>query len=425
MNLTYKKFTFWVLAQIFIKFFPAILLLGSLPIYLNKLDSNSFSFFALFLTAVQILSFTDFGINKFLIKKFGSNEYKNKLFMWPFFLSQMLLGFIVSIFLLFLIFFLNIEIINDGEFFNLYNFFNIFLLIFLFTLLFSRSVITSIFQINLFFNKLNLINGIKLCLLYLAPLVLLYFEKPNLMIYGMIVILILEPFYLIYYLNNKKKIYAFSLPKIKLLPLVLLKSRNFIFISLLSPAIAYMDRFFLINRLGSDIFNDYFVAQELYLKIVTVFGAVTYILYPVITQIEKNKFISIHKIFVFHIMLAFFAVLLWMYFSDEVLILWLKDSFNLNISLLSKIFIFSLPFQIISLHCINNIMLSTKLYLLSFVYIFEFLIYFSLFYFSPNISEIYYALFFILRLIGECVILIFIVTKGKFKNYLSDIFVKG
>ena len=196
--------------------------------------------------------------------------------------------------------------------------------------------------------KFEIINLIRLPIglfTFIGPTLVVIFVGPNLEIITAILVLVRMLAFVVYgwfawlTIHKDHGKFAFELSFIK----PLFSKGSWMTISnIVSPLMGYVDRFFIGYSISASAITFYVTPQEMVTKLSIIPSSLTAVLFPAFASQISQGYTQTQKVFTFSIELIFLLLLpvsiFLVFFSQEVMAIWINKSFSLNSEIYMKIF---------------------------------------------------------------------------------------
>ncbi len=324
---------------------PGLLSIPILGYMARELGIEEFGLFTLILSIVGYASIFDIGITRSVIREIAIYKH-NKKEVIKILSTSTLIILLLGILAAFLIIIFNIQITNLLKVSaNIKEEFNLCLIIMSFSIPFFlvTQVWCSLLEGKEQFLKLNIYKSISSTLVVLLPAIGLFWGQSLIhVIIGLLISRVVSMFLIFQFCKG----YHFTIKFDKLVFNRLITFGGWIAISnIISPIMSYFDRFILANRMGSDVVGFYTGPSEAIARIGIFPSAIARTIFPMLSSNQMDSF-KIKKIsYVLIIISVVPFALFFAGFAEEILSLWLGDSFALKSSSVFQILILGLVFN--------------------------------------------------------------------------------
>lgn len=301
---------------------PGLLSIPILGYMSRTLGVEEFGYFSIIMAVVGYASIFDVGITRSIIREVAIHENNDEEVSKILSTSILIVGFLSSLVAI-IVLLLSYEIANylkvSSHTFNMFvssiNIVAISIPIFLIT-----QVFISLLEGKQEFGRLNIYKTISGILVVLLPAFALIISKTLLSaVIGLLCSRILSMILVFYYSKNHKIKFKFNYPVFKRL----LSFGGWIAISnIISPIMSYFDRFILSNQIGGQSVGYYTAPSEAISRLGILPSAIARTIFPMISNQSSNLTIKNHA----YILVAGTMIpigILFIYFSSEILTLWL------------------------------------------------------------------------------------------------------
>ena len=324
---------------------PGLLSIPILGYMARELGIEEFGLFTLILSIVGYASIFDIGITRSVIREIAIYKH-NKKEVIKILSTSTLIILLLGILAAFLIIIFNIQITNLLKVSaNIKDEFNLCLIIMSLSIPFFlvTQVWCSLLEGKEEFLKLNIYKSISSTLVILLPAIGLFWgQSLTYVIIGLLISRIIAMLLIFKFCKGYRFVITFD----KLVFNRLITFGGWIAISnIISPIMSYFDRFILANRMGSDVVGFYTGPSEAIARIGIFPSAIARTIFPMLSSNQMDSF-KIKKIsYVLIIISVVPFALFFAGFAEEVLSLWLGDSFALKSSSVFQILILGLVFN--------------------------------------------------------------------------------
>lgn len=324
---------------------PGLLSIPILGYMARELGIEEFGLFTLILSIVGYASIFDIGITRSVIREIAIYK-QEKQEVIKILSTSTLIILLLGILAAFLIILFNIQITNLLKVSaGIKKEFNLCLIIMSLSIPFFlvTQVWCSLLEGKEQFLKLNIYKSISSTLVVLLPAIGLFWgQSLTHVIIGLLISRVVSMFLIFQFCKG----YHFTIKFDKLVFNRLITFGGWIAISnIISPIMSYFDRFILANRMGSDVVGFYTGPSEAIARIGIFPSAIARTIFPMLSSNQMDSF-KIKKIsYVLIIISVVPFALFFAGFAEEVLSLWLGDSFALKSSSVFQILILGLVFN--------------------------------------------------------------------------------
>ena len=324
---------------------PGLLSIPILGYMARELGIEEFGLFTLILSIVGYASIFDIGITRSVIREIAIYKH-NKKEVIKILSTSTLIILLLGILAAFLIIIFNIQITNLLKVSaNIKEEFNLCLIIMSLSIPFFlvTQVWCSLLEGKEEFLKLNIYKSISSTLVILLPAIGLFWgQSLTYVIIGLLISRIIAMLLIFKFCKGYRFVITFD----KLVFNRLITFGGWIAISnIISPIMSYFDRFILANRMGSDVVGFYTGPSEAIARIGIFPSAIARTIFPMLSSNQMDSF-KIKKIsYVLIIISVVPFALFFAGFAEEILSLWLGDSFALKSSSVFQILILGLVFN--------------------------------------------------------------------------------
>lgn len=324
---------------------PGLLSIPILGYMARELGIEEFGLFTLILSIVGYASIFDIGITRSVIREIAIYKH-NKKEVIKILSTSTLIILLLGILAAFLIIIFNIQITNLLKVSaNIKDEFNLCLIIMSLSIPFFlvTQVWCSLLEGKEEFLKLNIYKSISSTLVILLPAIGLFWgQSLTYVIIGLLISRIIAMLLIFKFCKGYRFVITFD----KLVFNRLITFGGWIAISnIISPIMSYFDRFILANRMGSDVVGFYTGPSEAIARIGIFPSAIARTIFPMLSSNQMDSF-KIKKIsYVLIIISVVPFALFFAGFAEEILSLWLGDSFALKSSSVFQILILGLVFN--------------------------------------------------------------------------------
>ena len=324
---------------------PGLLSIPILGYMARELGIEEFGLFTLILSIVGYASIFDIGITRSVIREIAIYKH-NKKEVIKILSTSTLIILLLGILAAFLIIIFNIQITNLLKVSaNIKEEFNLCLIIMSLSIPFFlvTQVWCSLLEGKEEFLKLNIYKSISSTLVILLPAIGLFWgQSLTYVIIGLLISRIIAMLLIFKFCKGYRFVIAFD----KLVFNRLITFGGWIAVSnIISPIMSYFDRFILANRMGSDVVGFYTGPSEAIARIGIFPSAIARTIFPMLSSNQMESF-NIKKISYILIILSVLPFALFFAgFAEEILNLWLGDSFAASSSLVFQILILGLVFN--------------------------------------------------------------------------------
>lgn len=326
--------------------FPIIIGLVSIPFLLNKIGSENLGILYLIWALIGYTGLFDLGIGKGLIQLIGFNYGKeNNSEIGRLIFTSFIISLSIGLVFVLVSFYFSKPISQIQSISYIENLELIVKLLGLSTIpTLLISLFRSIMEARSFFLIINIIKIPNNIWLFISPVVLVLMDDFTIS-NTIILIIIGKMFFLIVYILFFLKKFKKYLKKLSFKYSTALSILNYggwiSVINILNPLIAYFDRFIIISLISATAVTIYITPYELSTKVWIIPGAISSVLYPLLsTDLQNNKNL-ISKYFQFEkintsIVLPILIFII--FFSEQIIDLWLGKGFSDESNLLLSIF---------------------------------------------------------------------------------------
>lgn len=324
---------------------PGLLSIPILGYMARELGIEEFGLFTLILSIVGYASIFDIGITRSVIREIAIYKH-NKKEVIKILSTSTLIILLLGILAAFLIIIFNIQITKLLKVSaNIKEEFNLCLIIMSLSIPFFlvTQVWCSLLEGKEEFLKLNIYKSISSTLVILLPAIGLFWgQSLTYVIIGLLISRIIAMLLIFKFCKGYRFVIAFD----KLVFNRLITFGGWIAVSnIISPIMSYFDRFILANRMGSDVVGFYTGPSEAIARIGIFPSAIARTIFPMLSSNQMESF-NIKKISYILIILSVLPFALFFAgFAEEILNLWLGDSFAASSSLVFQILILGLVFN--------------------------------------------------------------------------------
>lgn len=324
---------------------PGLLSIPILGYMARELGIEEFGLFTLILSIVGYASIFDIGITRSVIREIAIYKHDKKEVIKILSTSTIII-LLLGILAAFIIIIFNIQITNLLKVSaSIKKEFNLCLIIMSLSIPFFlvTQVWCSLLEGKEEFLKLNIYKSISSTLVILLPAIGLFWgQSLAYVIIGLLVSRVFSMLLIFKFCKGYRFVIAFD----KLVFDRLITFGGWIAISnIISPIMSYFDRFILANRMGSEVVGFYTGPSEAIARIGIFPSAIARTIFPMLSsnQMESFKIKKISYILIIVSVVPF--ALFFAGFSEEILSLWLGDSFAESSSLVFQILILGLVFN--------------------------------------------------------------------------------
>jgi O-antigen/teichoic acid export membrane protein len=322
----------WFLYNLFGKLVPPLVGFLTIPYLLDSMGKQLFGEFGALMTILVLLSILDFGITKAIVRDVASKRRalidgfgSYASMFWQSYAFQFLMGFIGAGLLLILVY--QMEWQTKANLINLNSNLHLFLLLLFIPIIVSSGVSRSLLEGNNKFKELNIIRAFFSILVYLSPLFVVYvFGMYSIIVLMALGVKALESVVLTIYVCNKEKLFhrpEFSFHYVGLL----MPFGVWVMLSnIVSPMVAYGERFIVMGANGLSEFSSYYIAIELVTKSLIIVSALATASFSLESRLSSQ---GVKKSLITNLryVVAFFYILisLLIFFEGELILnLWLN-----------------------------------------------------------------------------------------------------
>lgn len=350
---------------------PGLLSIPILGYMARELGIEEFGLFTLILSIVGYASIFDIGITRSVIREIAIYKH-DKQEVIKILSTSTLIIILLGVLAAFLIILFNTQITNLLKVSaNIKEEFNFCLIIMSLSIpsFLVTQVWCSLLEGKEEFLKLNIYKSISSTLVILLPAIGLFWgQSLTYVIIGLLVSRIISMLLIFKFCKGYRFVIAFD----KLVFNRLITFGGWIAVSnIISPIMSYFDRFILANRMGSEVVGFYTGPSEAIARIGIFPSAIARTIFPMLSsnQMESFKIKKISYILIIVSVVPF--ALFFAGFAEEILSLWLGDSFASSSSLVFQILTLGLVFNAIAQVPFANIQASGNSKATAFLHIIE------------------------------------------------------
>lgn len=386
----YKNILNWFLFNILGKLVPPLIGFITIPYLLGAMGAELFGEFGAVITLLLLLSILDFGVSKSIVKDVASSRGEildisgsHTSVFWQCYAFQFFIGFIGAL----LVWTISHATgLNDSAgLIDLNSWIHTLCFLVFIPIIVASGVSRAFFEGRNRFKELNLIRAFFSIAVYLSPLFALYVIKDQYFVVVLVLALkVCESVILTIIVCLRENLIGLPEKSTKYIRLLMPFGLWVMFSNLITPMIAYGERFVVIAVLGLSSFSIYYIAIEVVTKTLIIVGSLATATFSLESKLKANGSddysLDILKYIVacFYI---FFAVTLY-FEAGWLLEFWLADEYTDKLTSLIHVLSIGLIFNAVGYTLLNSVYSSGRSFNVFLSYSFQLPIYLISIYFS-------------------------------------------
>lgn len=420
----------WFLYNLIGKFIPPLAGVLTIPYLLNAMGTELFGEFGALMTILLLLSILDFGITKSLVKDVASvrQEIKDESksyasVFWQSYCFQFIIGILGATLLLAISYFLGLQ--DQAHLIDLNSSFHLTFILISIPIIVASGVSRAFLEGENQFKELNFIRALFSIAVYISPLFAVYVIGENSIILLLSLgIKALESIILTLFVCIKEGFFRHPERNFRYVKLLMPFGIWVMFSNIISPAIAYGERFVVIAVNGLSSFSIYYIAIELVTKSLIIVGALATASFSLESRLNSNNASNKPVAFLKYIVVFFYTTIsLFLYFEGEWLfIYWLGVVDAQELASIVSILSVGLIFNAVSYTLLNTIYSNGRSFNVFISYLLQLPFYLLFVYFAAKYwGPIGVACIWVLRVIIDFIVLWMLSSSKMYSNKFIDL----
>lgn len=412
----------WFLYNLIGKFIPPLAGVLTIPYLLNAMGTELFGEFGALMTVLLLLSILDFGITKSIVKDVASVRQGIKddagsysSVFWQSYFFQFVIGILGASLLLLISYFSGWQ--DKARLIDLNSGLHLTLILISIPIIVASGVSRAFLEGKNKFKELNLIRAFFSIAVYLSPLFSVYVIGENSIVVLLTLgIKVLESVTLTLFVCTKEGFFRRSELSFRYVKLLMPFGVWVMFSNIISPAVAYGERFVVVAVNGMSSFSSYYIAIELVTKSLIIVSALATASFSIESRLNSNNSSNTQVAILKYIVVFFYTIIsLFLYFEGEwLLTYWLGVTDAQQLATIVSILSVGLIFNAVSYTLLNTVYSKGRSFQVFISYLLQLPVYLLAVYFAAkNWGTIGVALIWVIRVAVDFIVL-WILSSSKF-----------